>query len=160
MASGDITTVSLQDELKKIFLDNNNKMFSESEYTGFILRHMLSNESTYTLQQAVGNYYYTNSTPYLLDPSFTPDDDTSYTVRAAGTTIEVTSGTHAGTTIQVSGAPVNFQGVVGEVCDYIATHKAKEASTVFAGGGGQWSITDVHRKITEIRNFWIGAVAL
>lgn len=160
MAVGVITVVTLQDELKTIFLDENNTMFKETEYTGFILRNVISNASSYTAEQAVGNYYHTPNTPYLLGPSFTADDDTSYTVRGAGAAIEITSGTHAGTTISLTGASINFRGVVADVCDYIATNKAKQASTIFAGGDGQWTITDVHRKITEIRNFWIGVVPL
>jgi len=160
MASGVITTVSLMDELAIIFLDSSNQMFTESEYAGFILRHVDSNESSYTAQQAIGNYYYVDTNPYLLGPSFTADDDTSYTVRGAGSTIEVTSGTHTGDTISITGASINFKLVVADICDYIATNAAKKASTVFAGGDGQWSIDDVHKKIVEIRNFWVGAVPL
>lgn len=160
MAVGTITVVTLQDKLKTIFRDSNNKLFSVTEYTGFILDNVISNNGSYTAEQAVGNYYYVPSNPYLLGPSFTADDDTSYTVRGAGATIEITSGTHAGTTIGVTGASINFPGVVSDICDEIAIHAAKKASTVFAGGDGQWSIDDVHRKITEIRGFWIGCVPL
>lgn len=127
--------VKLIDELRLLFMDTSatasEQMLTDAQYKRFIQRNLISTATSYQLQ-SMGNgvyVYQPGSLPtavYLSDYTtpFSGEGSNVYTVCEWGPIVEVTTGTQSGT-ITLTGAPVDFDEVQAQICEYIAQYRAQ-----------------------------------
>ena len=157
MAAGAVNVITLVNELTVIFNDADFALFSEAEYTRFILRHILGDARTYNFPKVIagprGLYNY-GPKIYLYKPTYSPSDDCSGTLDALGN-IEITSGEEPADPVVVTGVTIGFPEVVVDCCLYAATNRAQVASQTLAGGS--FSVEDTQKKLLEMATYWRGA---
>ena len=135
--------VKLIDELRLLFMDTSataaEQMLTDAQYKRFIQRNLLSTATSYQLQEtATGVYaYQPGSLPEAVYFSsyttpFTGEGANVYTVCEWGPLVEVTTGTHTGS-VTITGAPVDFDEVQAQICEYIAQYRAQMYAQTVGG---------------------------
>jgi len=153
-----MAVVTVLDELKIELNDRDAKFMSDAEYKREIYKRT-AQENTYVFQKVTtGIYAYMGGDKlYLLNPTFTSQAGVTYTTNASGS-IEILTGTDTRTTINVTGARVDFREVVCAILMRFATHRCKEISE-----SGQWgSITpeEVYQKCMTMLQNWRGSYSI
>jgi hypothetical protein len=169
MAAGSYTVVTVRDEVRlALAMKGSDAFLTNAEIDRFIFKHLIGTTRgvyNFMLVTAVstgpsGVYIHNNGKPYglmLFGPTMTAEADCVYVLNASGS-ITVTSGAPSATSIDVTGIPVDFPGVMVELLHYLATHRAQEISVSI--GDGSVSAESVHAKLLEMADYWTGIVTL
>lgn len=170
------TTVDVIDELKLALNDKDGAILSDAEYKRFILKHVYIQNVAYSFQHISGNFfayrgYFSgyNSLAglggsshggrvYIFNPVLTTGEaGRTYTINCTGS-IEQTAGATATVTQHtVTGALVDFDELMVELCTFLAQHKAQEMAQSI--GDGNLSPDEVHHKLMEMAQYHRGVVS-
>lgn len=152
MAAAVYTVINVIDEAKSHINDVANGLGVAGDFDGLgassandiklrsIMMDSLANsgEQTLTLQkQTTGLYTYTGGSRALWFANnttpFTGEDDVSYYVYGVGPKVMVYSGTATATTIEITGAWVNFPAMMADIFFWLADTKSVQIATNIEG---------------------------
>lgn len=133
MAAGTIGTVTIIDHLKLYLNQVGGDFLTDAQYTDAIMSHADTDATTtWKLQERTAGYF-TYGTGgdepmymWFAATPFSPEDDLVYRLNAKGPTVVVTTGTHAGGDITVSGFPVDFDQVLIDLLEMLQVRHAKQ----------------------------------
>lgn len=165
--AGTILTYSLVDEAARALNDSGLAWFSTDTaevYRGFLLDHILANESTYQLtKRGTGIYTYStgNSPVHIIpadDPEFTAETGVTYRLYCKGLKIYATVGAPTATTITVAGTRVDFVEATAVLYEYLAAHKSQQIAESL--GGVSLTPDDVTQRLLNMAGCIRGAMGI